>query len=117
MLVSADRVQLQQLLLNLILNACEAMSSQPASTRRLHINARRESAKAILAVADAGPGLPNNIEQIFQPFHTTKPRGLGMGLAICRSIATSHQGDLTAFPNAEGGATFQLTLPILTSAS
>lgn len=116
-LVSADRVQLQQILLNLMLNACEAMSSQPASTRQLHIHTRREGAHALLSVADSGPGLPPNVDQIFQPFYTTKPRGLGMGLAICRSIATSHQGDLVASANANGGATFQLTLPALTSAS
>lgn len=117
LMVSADRVQLQQLLLNLMLNACEAMSSQPPGARRLHLATRREGTNALLSVADSGPGLPDSVEQIFQPFYTTKPQGLGMGLAICRSIATSHRGDLAAFANANGGATFQLILPALTALS
>lgn len=109
--VSADRIQLQQVLLNLMLNACEAMASIPPAARRLSIVTGREGSTVCLSVTDAGPGLPDNVEQIFQPFYTTKPQGLGMGLAICRSIAASHQGNLSATRAPNGGACFQLILP------
>ena len=110
--VSADRIQLQQVLLNLMLNACEAMEANAPEARRLHITASRDDKTVSLEVRDTGQGLPLDVEQVFQPFHTTKKDGLGMGLAICRSIITAHHGQLWAENNESGGATFHVVLPI-----
>lgn len=112
-LVSGDRVQLQQVLLNLVLNACDAMQETPRGTRRLHISTASNGADVELSVTDSGCGLPDDVERLFLPFHTTKENGLGMGLAICRSIANAHHGRLRAARNPAGGAVFRLTLPRL----
>jgi PAS domain S-box-containing protein len=112
-LVRGDRVQLQQVILNLIVNAVEAMSVAGEGTRELVISSRNVGPDGILvAVRDSGPGLaPANVEHLFEAFYTTKPRGLGMGLSICRSIVEAHGGRLMATANVPRGAVFQFTLP------
>ena len=112
-LVPGDRVELQQVILNLILNAVEAMSETTEGPRELLIGAETtESGDTLVAVHDSGPGLaPDAIENLFKPFHTTKPNGLGLGLSICRSIIESHGGQLWASANAPRGAVLQFTLP------
>ena len=112
--VPADRVQLQQVMLNLILNAIEAMSGAKDGAQDLAIATQRiESGDILVLVRDSGPGLaPAVQENLFKPFYTTKANGLGLGLSICRSIIERHGGRLWASPNAPKGAVFQLTLPV-----
>ena len=112
--VSADRVQLQQLFLNLVTNACEAMSTRAREQRRLTIATSYDWDGTVgVAVADTGWGIaPERVERIFDPFYTTKDDGLGLGLAICRTIVASHRGRLWAENNLGGGATFRVALPI-----
>ena len=111
--VYGDRVQLQQVLLNLILNAAEAMGSVQEGPRELSISTERHQAKGVLvAIRDSGPGIdPANRERVFEPFYTTKSSGVGMGLSICRSIIDAHGGRLWADANAPKGAAFRVTLP------
>jgi len=113
LLVLGDRVELQQVILNLILNAFEAMSEAREGSRGLLITtSEAESGDALVAVRDSGPGLtPAALENLFKAFHTTKPNGLGLGLSICRSIIEAHGGRLWASANAPRGAVFQFTLP------
>jgi len=112
--VLGDRIQLQQVLLNLVMNAVEAMSGSDEGTRTLSISSTRAGAHAVLIdVADSGPGLsPESRDRLFQAFHTTKSQGMGMGLAISRSIVAAHGGRLSASDNKPRGAVFQFTLPI-----
>jgi C4-dicarboxylate-specific signal transduction histidine kinase len=112
-LIRADRVQLQQLVLNLITNAVEAMNGAPEGTRELYISTGlTESGEVIVAVQDSGPGLDTqNLDRIFDAYYSTKPRGLGIGLAICRSIIEAHKGRLWATPAVPRGAIFQFALP------
>jgi signal transduction histidine kinase len=114
-LIEGDRVQLQQVALNVIINAVQAMSADAEGPRELTITtAQAEPNGVLVAVKDTGPGLgPASLEQLFAPFHTTKPGGLGMGLSICRSIIEAHGGRLWASANAPRGAVFQFTLPAL----
>jgi len=109
-----DRVQLQQVLLNLILNGMDAVGSDAANGRRVAVAARREGRDTLaFSVADTGTGIPSaRIERVFDPFFTTKASGIGMGLSISRSIVESHGGRIWAENNAEGGATFRFTLPV-----
>jgi signal transduction histidine kinase len=111
-LVLGDRVQLQQVMLNLILDGIDAMTTVEGRSRELVIATEvRGKMEALTTVRDSGPGLNSrNIEQIFEAFHTTKPGGLGMGLSISRSIVENHGGRLWAISNETGGATFQFTL-------
>jgi PAS domain S-box-containing protein len=111
--IQADRVQLQQVLLNLIINAIEAMRSLNEGARDLLISASRDVSDGVLvAVRDTGPGLdPRNVDLLFDPFYTTKLDGMGMGLAICRSIIDAHGGRLWVDANGTRGAVFQFTLP------
>ena len=113
--VQGDRVELQQVILNLILNAIEAMSETNEGPRKLLITTERaEPGDVLVAVRDSGPGLaPGALENLFKAFHTTKPNGLGLGLSISRSIVEAHDGRLWASPNAPRGAVFQFTLPAL----
>jgi PAS domain S-box-containing protein len=112
-LVRGDRVQLQQLVLNLIMNALEAMSDAPKGSRDLLIGTVEDKSNGVLvAVRDSGPGLnPESLERLFDPFYTTKASGMGMGLSICRSIVEAHGGRLWAAPNVPQGASFQFSLP------
>jgi C4-dicarboxylate-specific signal transduction histidine kinase len=111
--VLADRVQLQQVLLNLILNACDAMSANAPGERRITlVTALTPDDAVLLAVADRGAGIPEGkIDRVFEPFFTSKEHGMGLGLAICRSIVEAHGGRLHAANNPDGGATFHLALP------
>lgn len=111
-LVAGDRVQLQQVLLNLVLNAADAMAANSAGSRQIHVATSVEGDVARLSVKDGGCGLPDDVEKLFEPFFTTKQHGLGMGLAICRSIVAAHGGRLRAEPNKERGAVFNLEIPI-----
>jgi PAS domain S-box-containing protein len=110
--VWGDRVQLQQVLLNLVLNAVEAMSSVEDATRAIWIETGQLQSSILVAVRDSGPGIdPEHLERVFEPFHTTKTNGIGMGLSICRSIIAAHGGRLWVEANRPGGAIFQFTLP------
>jgi PAS domain S-box-containing protein len=112
--VDGDRTQLQQVILNLILNAIEAMGGIDKGTRELRITTEREAAGGVLVtVRDSGPGLdPADVERVFTAFYTTKPTGMGMGLAICRSMVEAHGGRMWASANEPRGAVFQFTLPL-----
>jgi C4-dicarboxylate-specific signal transduction histidine kinase len=110
--VQGDRVQLQQVILNLILNAVEAMDSIEAGARDLLISTEQDHTGVRVAVRDSGPGIdPAHLERVFEAFHTTKSMGLGMGLSICRSIIDAHGGRLCASANVPRGAMFQFTVP------
>ncbi len=111
--VQGDRVQLQQVILNLILNGIEAMTGVGEASRELRIRSRRDDGGGVrVAVADTGPGLgEGEPEQLFEAFYTTKPGGLGLGLSICRSIIEAHDGRLWSNANEPRGAVFQFTLP------
>jgi signal transduction histidine kinase len=110
--VLGDRVQLQQVILNLVMNGVEAMASVTDRPRELLICSRTfKSDKVLVAVQDSGVGIDlQNLEKIFDAFYTTKLRGLGMGLAISRSIVEDHGGQLWAASNDGPGTTFQFTL-------
>jgi PAS domain S-box-containing protein len=112
-LIHGDRVQLQQVVLNLIINAVEAMSGAGDGKRELLISTRGVAPQGVLVrVRDSGPGLaPATLEHIFDAFYTTKPNGLGIGLPICRSIIEAHGGKLWANANVPHGAIFQFTVP------
>jgi signal transduction histidine kinase len=111
--VEGDPVQLQQVILNLVLNAAEAMSMVDRGARQLLISTEQGGANGVLvAVRDSGPGIdPEHIERVFDAFYTTKPSGVGMGLAICRSIIEAHGGRLWADTNEPRGAALQFALP------
>jgi len=112
--VLADSIQIQQVLLNLVRNAIEAIAMSSAEARRIQLSTRASGEGMIeIAVSDTGPGLAGtDLEKVFEPFYTTKPEGIGIGLALSRSIADAHGGRLWATANAASpGATFRLTLP------
>jgi PAS domain S-box-containing protein len=113
-LVQGDKVQLQQVILNLIINAVEAMSDVSEGSRELLIGTGKDASSAVLvAVQDSGPGLsPEGFERLFDPLYTTKPGGMGMGLSICRSIVEAHGGRVWASRAAGPGVTVQFTLPV-----
>jgi C4-dicarboxylate-specific signal transduction histidine kinase len=112
--VRGDRVQLQQVILNLIVNAIQAMSGIGEGARELviGIDAVPSEGGVRVGVRDTGPGLsPESLSRLFEPFYTTKPEGMGMGLSICRSIIEAHGGRLWAIPCEPQGALFQFTIP------
>lgn len=111
--LKADRVQLQQVVLNLVMNAMDAVAEAAASQKEIIIRSRVEAEHEVLvSVEDSGAGLnPQTAGKIFEPFFTTKPHGIGMGLSISRSIVEAHEGRLWATPNPGAGAIFQFTLP------
>jgi signal transduction histidine kinase len=110
--IRGDRIQLQQVLVNLLVNAGQAMSGQPGSrTVKLRASAVDGEHLAI-TVQDSGPGIrPDDMPRLFDPFFTTKHGGMGMGLAICRTTVEAHGGQLSAESTPGAGATFRLTLP------
>ena len=109
----ADRIQLQQVLRNLIMNALEAIDAVTDRTRVLTMRSTAHDSKSVLiTVEDSGTGIePKNMQRIFDSFFTTKPHGMGMGLAICRSIIDSHGGSLSALPGHPHGTVFRVILP------
>jgi len=110
--VSGDRVQFQQVLLNLLINACDAMDHHARRGRLIVVRSAPAGSVVEVSVADQGRGVPPaELERIFEPFVTTKPQGLGLGLAVCRTIVTAHGGRIWATNNAGGGATFHFSLP------
>ena len=116
--VDGDRIQLQQVILNLIINAVEAMTGMTGRSRELLISTAKQGVKSVLVAArDSGPAFnPENANRFFEPFYTTKTSGIGMGLTICRSIVEAHGGKLGVTANASYGATFYFTLPAYTEA-
>ncbi len=108
-----DRVQIQQVVLNLVANACDAMEGLERRDRRLEVRTEADGAGSLrVSIADRGPGLTaEQSERVFEPFYTTKAQGMGLGLAVCRTIVTAHGGELRASSNPEGGATFHFTIP------
>jgi len=113
-LIQGDRVQLQQVILNVIINAVEAMSAVSEGARELLISTGKDASGGVLvAVRDSGPGLnPESFDRLFDAFYTTKPRGMGMGLSICRSIVEAHGGRIWASLTAAPGTAIQCILPI-----
>ena len=117
--VNGDRVQLQQVLLNLVMNACDAMAGRDGAGRLLCVSTRWTEGEGVrVSVRDNGLGIPaGSLERVFEPFFTTKPHGLGLGLAVCRSILSAHGGGLSAENHPGGGAVFHFTLPVQIRAS
>jgi two-component system sensor kinase FixL len=116
--ITGDPVQLQQVLLNLVVNACDAMTDCATPERRLLIRTAMEngSSAVLVSVTDRGGSIPEqNLEQIFEPFFTTKAKGMGLGLSVCRTIISAHRGKLWATNNADCGATFHFSVPIAAS--
>ena len=113
--ISGDRVQLEQVLLNLMLNAMDAIKGVSLAHRRVTLrSARRDPGAVEISVEDNGHGIaPEKIERLFDSFYTTKESGMGLGLSLVRSIAEAHAGRVTAENNSHGGATFRLILPTL----
>jgi signal transduction histidine kinase/ABC-type uncharacterized transport system substrate-binding protein len=109
--IKGDRIQLQQVVLNLIVNACDAMAAMPREARILVIRTESAGSDVRVSVVDRGTGIaPESLEEVFKPFYSTKKHGLGLGLSVCRSIVASHGGELAAANNPGGGATFTLVL-------
>jgi C4-dicarboxylate-specific signal transduction histidine kinase len=114
-----DRVQLQQVLINLVINGIQAMADIGGDSRELRVESHRDSdGHVVVAVQDSGPGIdPESANQLFDAFFTTKAEGMGMGLSICRSIIEAHGGQVWASNNAGHGAIFQFSLPSISKAS
>ena len=113
LLVNCDRTQLQQVIINLILNAMDAMSAVPAANRKIAITTTRVENFADVIVSDTGPGISADIaKSVFEPFFSTKPEGMGMGLSIVRTIVEAHRGQIWAKGKAGNGAVFQVRLPL-----
>jgi signal transduction histidine kinase len=113
LMILGDRVQLQQVIINLVMNGIEAMQSVTGRPRELAIRSREdEPQQVLLSVTDCGVGISADADQLFTAFFTTKSSGMGMGLSICRSIMEAHGGRLWATANVPHGATFQFTLPL-----
>jgi two-component system sensor histidine kinase DctS len=112
-LVSADRLLVEQVLVNLVRNAVEALAAAGAEARDLRISTRQEAEGIVVAVSDSGPGLTEaQLARVFEPYFTTKNQGTGLGLAICRSTIEAHQGKIWARNNVQGGAEFEFLLPL-----
>ena len=111
--ILGDRIHLQQVMLNLLLNGMDAMAGEPRERRRLSIRTRLSADGLVeISVLDSGHGIaPDKLSHVFEPFYTTKPNGMGMGLSISRTIIAAHHGKISAENNAAGGATFRVTLP------
>jgi signal transduction histidine kinase len=110
--ILGDRIQLQQVILNLAVNGIDAMRDTPSENRVIAIRTSRVEKFAELSVSDCGPGVPEDkIKQVFEPFFTSKAEGMGMGLSIARTITEAHNGQIWA-ENQPGGATFGIKLPL-----
>jgi two-component system sensor kinase FixL len=110
--VFIDKIQIQQVVANLIRNGLDAMASSPSRRLTLRTSCRDGDAVEV-EISDTGPGIAANVaDRLFEPFVTTKPDGMGIGLSICRSIVEDHHGHLAAYANEDGGATLRFTLPI-----
>jgi C4-dicarboxylate-specific signal transduction histidine kinase len=111
--VQGDSIQIQQVLINLLTNALDAMDDQPIDLRTITISTRFENSNGIIvSISDSGRGIPpDTFEDLFSPFHTTKSTGMGLGLSICKSIIETHGGKIWAENNPDGGAIFSLILP------
>jgi C4-dicarboxylate-specific signal transduction histidine kinase len=116
--VRGDRVHVSQVLINLFLNAMDAVADRPAGQRRVKVTARAVDPGCVeITVADSGSGIPEEVmNKIFEPFFTTKTGGMGMGLSVSRTIVEAHRGKLRAENGVAGGATFHVVLPAFESA-
>jgi PAS domain S-box-containing protein len=112
-LVHADPIQLQQVLLNLLGNACDATATHPHGERMVTLRSTVADGRLVVEIQDNGSGFRGDPEDCFRPFHTTKPKGLGMGLAICQSVIEAHRGTISAASLAGGGALVRFTLPAI----
>jgi signal transduction histidine kinase len=111
--ILGDRVQLQQVILNLVVNGIDAMKDSPSDQRSISIRTSRVGEFAALSVSDRGPGIPEDkLKAVFDPFFTSKSEGMGMGLAIARTIIDAHRGVIWAENRDHGGASFRIKLPI-----
>jgi signal transduction histidine kinase len=111
--IKGDLIQLQQVILNLIVNAMDAMLGMPSAERRITVSTARDGNSADLSVSDVGLGIPvEKLKEVFEPFFTTKPQGMGMGLSIARTIVEAHGGQLSAENQARRGAAFRIRLPL-----
>jgi signal transduction histidine kinase/ABC-type uncharacterized transport system substrate-binding protein len=116
--ILGDRIQLQQVILNLVVNGVEAMKDMAPESRTISIRTTRLADCAELSVIDHGPGIPQDqMKKIFEPFHTSKPEGMGMGLSIARTIVGANQGQILAENQDEGGACFRITIPLVPARS
>jgi len=114
--IKADAVQLQQVVLNLVVNAMDAMSDMPIAERTITVSVKRVQNFAEVSVSDVGPGIPpEELKNVFEPFFTTKPQGMGMGLSIARTIVESHGGELWAENKPSGGAILHVRLALATA--
>jgi PAS domain S-box-containing protein len=112
-LVRGDRTQIQQVVLNLLLNAFDAVADRTPADRRVRLSVAVRDDTALIEVSDCGPDLPDEaLAQLFEPFYTTKQEGLGLGLSICRTIVSAHSGTIAAARNAGSGMTFSVTFPL-----
>jgi signal transduction histidine kinase len=112
--ILGDRVQLQQVILNLVVNGIDAMRDTPAENRIISIRTSRVDGFAELSVSDLGPGIPEDkLKEIFEPFFSSKPEGMGMGLSIARTIIEAHRGLILAKNRDHGGASFEIRLPLI----
>jgi signal transduction histidine kinase len=112
--VLGDRIHLQQVILNLVVNGIDAMNDMPSENRIISIRTSRLENFAELSVSDRGPGIPEEkLRQVFEPFFTSKAEGMGMGLSIARTIIEAHQGQILATNRCHGGASFRIKLPLI----
>ena len=112
--ILGDRIQLQQVILNLVMNGIEAMKDAPNEKRIISVRTSRVDKFAELSVSDRGPGIPEDkLKEVFEPFYTSKAEGMGMGLSIARTIVEAHNGLISARNRDRGGASFRIRLPLL----
>ena len=112
--ILGDRIQLQQVILNLVVNGIDAMKDTPSENRIISIRTSRVENFAELSVSDRGPGIPEDkLKEVFEPFFTSKAEGMGMGLSIARTIIEAHHGQIWAKNRDHGGASFRIRLPLI----
>jgi signal transduction histidine kinase len=113
LLIMGDSTQLQQVLLNLIVNALDATADKPTSERVITVRTERSEGWIEFSTSDSGPGIPpDKLKEVFEPFFSTKPSGMGMGLSIAKTIVQSHGGTIVAQNQTRGGATISIRLPV-----